>query len=193
MMETQKQQHDTDYPPTDPALDALLDEALSTGTPPADPDLAERIYRETLPMLGRRPVLARIGPTLLRVAAAVAIITGGLIAVTLMNQPPPTQQKFADAPDAPVAPVAPVTPDDMVETLAPELAAIDSAIEPGNTLIDEQLDVLALRVDLASTEDAWGPDDLSTNDRIDQAVAYFEINRFSDDMTLLLTDGPELF
>jgi hypothetical protein len=85
-MNTQHPQHDTDFPRTDPALDALLDEAVSAGAPAPDPQLAERIYRQTLPMLGRRPVLARIGPRLLRVAAAVAIVAGGVLAVSMLNQ-----------------------------------------------------------------------------------------------------------
>ncbi len=184
-MNTQQPQHDTDSPKTDPALDALLDQAVTTGTPPADPDLTERIYNQTLPMLGHRPVLARIGPTLLRVAAAVAIIAGGLIAVTLLNQQQTPQQSVVAIPDDVVEEPAP--------ELVPELAAIDIAIEPGNTLIDEQLDVLALRVDLVSTDGAWGDDGLSTSDLIDRAVARFEIDQFNDDATLLLADEPALF
>ena len=73
-MDTHQPQHDTDYPKTDPAFDALLDEAVSAGTPPVDPDLAKRIYDQTTPMLNQRPVLARIGPNLLRIAAAAAIV-----------------------------------------------------------------------------------------------------------------------
>lgn len=180
-MDTQQPQHDTDFPKTDPALDALLDEAVSAGTPPVDPGLADRIYHQTLPMLGRRPVLARIGPTLLRVAAAIAIIAGGLIAVTMMSPQQPTE------------PTLVVVPDESVETIAPELAAIDSAIEPGNTVIDEQMDLLALRVDLVSNEDTWGDDSLSPSDRLERAVVRFEIDQFNDDTTLLWVDEPTLF
>ena len=104
-----------------------------------------------------------------------------MLAVTLMNQKPTAEQPIV------------VAPDDAVEQLVPELAAINIAIDPGNTLIDEQLDVLALRVDLASTEDTWGDDGLSTSDRIDRAVARFEIDQFNDDATPLLADEPALF
>lgn len=182
-MDTQQPQHDTDYPKTDTALDALLDEAVTSGTPPVDPDLAERIYNQTLPMLGQRTVLARIGPTLLRAAAAVAIIAGGLIAVTLMNQ-----QDVAEPPMV-------VVPEESIETPVPEFAAIEIeiVIEPGNTLIDEQMDVLALRVDLASTDDTWGDDGLNTNDQINLAVARFEIDRFNEDTAILFADEPALF
>lgn len=184
-MDTKHPHHDTDFPRTDPALDVLLDEAVSADTPPHDPDLAGRIYQRTLPMLGQRPVLARIGPTLLRVAAAVAIVVGGVFALTMMNQQP-TQPAQPDH-------VAVAVPDDLAEQLGPELQAIANAIEPGNTRIDEQLDVLALRVDWVSTEGAWGAADQSTSGLIDQAVVRFEMDRFSDDSALYWADGQTLF
>jgi hypothetical protein len=181
-MDTRQAQHDTTHPPTDPALDALLDEALSQGTSPAgpvpaaDPDLAERIIAKTLPMLGARPVLARIGPTLLRVAAVVAVVVGAGIVAMMLN----TQTTQTDGSDD-------------VALIGSQLREIDRAIEPGNTLIDEQLDVLALRVDLLSSDDAWGPADQDTNARLGEAVARFEFDRFSDDAMLLLDDGSTLF
>lgn len=178
-MDTRQEQHDTKLPPTDPALDALLDEALSHGSPPANPvppELAERIIAKTLPMLGTRPVLARIGPTSLRVAAVVAIVAGaGIVAVMLNTQPTQTTKN-----------------DDLV-LIGLQLKELELAIEPGNTLIDEQLDVLALRVDMVSTEDAWGAADQDTNAKLGEAVARFEFDRFSDDAMLLLADGSTLF
>ena len=183
-MVTQNTKPDTDFPPTDPVFDALLDEALSTGTPAADPQLTERICQQTLPMLGKRPVLARIGPTLLRVAAAVAVIAGGVFAVSLLNQ------ESTDTPEVIVQTDPPAVPDERYDARLVQLA---DALEPGNTLIDEQLDVLALRVDLASAESDWGADGLSTDDLIDRAVVRFEIDQFSEDTALFLSDEPTLF
>lgn len=184
-MDTQQPQPDISYPPTDAALDALLDEALTPGAPgipPADPQLAQRVYQRTLPMLGYpRPVLARIGPRLWRVAAAAAIVAGGVLAVSLM-QPSTT---------TPIDQVAVETTP--TESQPTELASLEGVITPGNTRIDEQLDVLALQVDLASTDEAWGSDKLSTSDLIDQAVARFEIDQFNDDTALLLAEEPAFF
>ncbi len=176
-MNTPQEQYDSNHPQTDPELDALLDDALSTFTPPADPDLAQRIIEQTLPMLGKRPVLARIGPTMLRVAAAIAIVVGAGVVATLMtgNQDPP------------------VGAGDTIAQIGTELQAIESAIEPGNTLIDEQLDVLALRVELVSTEDAWSAAGMDTNSLMDQAITGFEVERFSDDAMFLWAEEAALF
>ncbi len=180
MMDTPKEQYDsngTDLTQTDPQLDALLDEVLSTGMSAADPDLAQRIVEQTLPMLGQRPVLARIGPTMLRVAAVVAIVAGaGVVAVVMThNQAPPIET------------------DEFFAQIGPELQALDRAIEPGNTLIDEQIDRFALRVELVSTEDAWDAAGQDTNSLIGQAVAGLEVQRFSDDTLFLWSDGSALF
>lgn len=184
-METKHTQHDTDFPQPDPALDALLDQAVRAGTPAPDPDLAGRIYQHTLPMLAQRPVLARIGPTLLRIAAAVAIVAGGVFALNMMNQQ--TVQ-----PAQPVEAVA-VATDDTVDQLVPDIRAIANAVEPGNTRIDEQLDVLALRVDWASAESAWGEADQTTNDLIDQAVVRFEMDQLSEESALYPVDSQLMF
>ncbi len=184
-MDTKHTQHDTDYPTPDPALDALLDRAVTAGTPAPDPDLAGRIYQHTLPMLAHRPVLARIGPALLRIAAAVAIVAGGVFALTRMNQP-------ANTPSLPEQTLV-VAPDDTVDQLVPEIRAIASAVEPGNTRIDEQLDVLALRVDWASTEGTWGAADQSTDDLIDQAVVRFEMDQLGEPSALYLADTRLMF
>ena len=50
-----------------------------------------------------------------------------------------------------------------------------------------------LRVELASNENAWGDESLSTNDRMDRAAVRFKIDQFNDDTTLALMDEPELF
>lgn len=192
-MDTQKSQLDTDSFETDPKLDALLDEALSPGTPgipAADPRLAEKVYERTRPMLGQRPVLAKIGPTLWRIAALVAIVVGGAWAVSQLNQTQPanngTQIAATDTTNTTTA----AKPE---KTTVSGLAAIDTTIEPGNTRIDEQLDVLALRVDMVSDENTWGSDNLSTNDMIDQAVACFEIDQFNDDTAISLSEEPAFF
>jgi hypothetical protein len=82
---------------------------------------------------------------------------------------------------------------DFAEQLGPEIKAIANAVEPGNTRIDEQLDVLALRVDLARAEGAWGAAGQSTNDLIDQAVVRFEMDQLSDDSSLYFADEQMLF
>lgn len=184
-METKHTQHDSDLPMPDPALDALLDEAVRIGTPAPDPELAGRIYQHTLPMLAQRPVLARIGPTLLRIAAAVAVVAGGVFALNMMN-------RSANTTPQPGTSVA-VVPDDAVDQLVPQIRAIAGAVEPGNTRIDEQLDVLALRVDWASTEGAWGAADQSTDDLIDQAVVRFEMDQLSEGSALYLADSQLMF
>ena len=184
-MDTKHTQHDTEFPAPDPALDALLDQAMQAGTPAPDPELVDHIYRQTLLMLAPRPVLARIGPTLLRIAAAVAIVAGGAFVLTMMNQPAttPSQNNTTIA----------VAPDNTVDQLVPDIRAIASAVEPGNTRIDEQLDVLALRVDWASTEGAWGAADQSTNDLIDQAVVRFEMDQLSEESALYSADAMLMF
>ena len=176
-MDTPQEQHDTNLQKTDPQLDAMLDKAVSAGTPPASADLTQRIIDQTLPMLGQRPVLARIGPTLLRIAAAVAIVVGaGVATMMLMNNS-----------------TTPTDPSNDLVTIGSELQAIERAIEPGNTLIDEQLDVLSLRVELASAEGTWSDVDRDTNSLMDQAVTAYEVDQFSDDMMFLFADGSVLF
>ena len=169
-------------PQTDPKLDALLDKAVAAGSPPASPDLAQRIIDQTQPILAQRPVLARIGPTLLRVAAGVAIVAGASIAaITLTNdQPTPI-----DNDNTPLA---------LFESDLQDIERnIEQAIEPGNTHIDQQMDVLSLRVELASSEDAWGAVDQDTNSLMDQAVTRYEVDQFNDDTMYLWADSSALF
>ena len=71
--------------------------------------------------------------------------------------------------------------------------SVYDSVELGNTLIDEQLDVLALRVELASAEDAWGASGTDTNSLIEQAVADLEVERFGDDTFFLWADTSTLF
>jgi len=163
---------------TDPKFDALLDQAVSAGSPPADPDLSERIVEQTLPMLGREPVLARIGPTLIRIAAAVAIIVGAGVAAVLMTGDQATTA---------------VGPDEFFTKFEPELKAIEGAIEPGNTYIDEQLDALSLHVELVGGESAWSSVDTDTNSLMDQAVTAYELDQYSVDAAFLWADDSALF
>jgi hypothetical protein len=176
-MDTPQEHNDMDTPKTDPELDALLDEALSVGTPPAHPDLAQRIIKQTFPLLGQRSVLARIGPTVLRVAAAVAIVVGAAVAATIMST---NKTPVEDAPGA-------------FAQIESGLQDINDSVELGNTLIDEQLDVLALRVELASADDTWGTSGTDTNSLIEQAVTDLEVERFGDDTLFLLADTSTLF
>lgn len=190
-MDPNQEPHNTDRPPVDPALDALLDKAVSQGSPKMDPDLARRIVAQTLPMLpGRGGVLARIGPRtvlLMRVAAVVAIIAGAWFAVEVMNQDPGT----VSSPDQTLASNDRIA--ELFAEIGPGLEEIDRAVEQGNTRIDEQLDVLALRVDLASAEDVWGTPGQDTSERLSDAVAGFEFDLFSADAMLLMDDSSALF
>lgn len=193
-MDTNQTSNDLNHPPTDPALDALLDQAVSHGAPPMDPKLSRRIVAQTLPMLPRRGgVLARItsgivpggAPTLMRVAAAVAIIVGAWVAVTVMNQ---------DRGTVPQQPLAVNNQsEDQFAAIELELEQIDRAVEQGNTRIDEQMDVLALRIDLASAEGVWGTPGQDTSERLSDAVTGFEFDLFSADAMLLMDDGSALF
>lgn len=179
-MDTQQPQHDLDDPPTDPAFDALLDQAVAHGSPAADPDLTERIFHQTQPLLTeQRPVLMRIGPSLFRAAAAIALVAGCL-ALFHLNTPTDSPTHLANHAEP-------------VDTLSTGLAELDQAMEPGNTVIEQQLDVLALRISLASTDDAWGDEEGTTDERIDRAVAEFDFDRFSDDVAFALADETSWF
>ncbi len=175
-MDTTQPQHDLDYPPTDPAFDALLDQAVAQGAPAPDADLADRVYQHTRPMLpAQRPVLARIGPSLLRAAAAIALVAGSLIAFNLDTD---TSNSLASSD---------------LESLKVKLAELDEALDASHTAIDQQLDVLALRVTLADTSDAWGDNGITTTERIDRAIADYEFDRFSDDATFALAENDSWF
>jgi hypothetical protein len=189
-MDTNQTSNDLNHPPTDPALDALLDQAVSHEAPPMDPKLSRRIVAQTLPMLPHRGgVLARIVPggvpTLMRVAAAVAIIVGAWVAVVVMNQDRGT------VPQQP--PVANSQSEAQFAAIESELEQIDRAVEQGNTLIDEQMDVLALRIDLASAESIWGAPGQDTGERLSDAVTGFEFDLFSADAMLLMDESSALF
>jgi len=190
-MDTNPEPQNPNPPSADPVLDALLDKAVSHDAPPMDPSLSDRIVAQTLPMLPRKGnVLARIGPqrvpALWRVAAMVAIVAGAGTAVVMMNQgrgtAPNQNQTLAINPS-----------EALFAAIESGLEQIDQAVEQGNTRIDEQLDVLALRVDLASAENIWGAPGQSTNERIDDAVMGFEFDLFSADAMLLLDDNSALF
>jgi len=168
---------------TDPQLDALLDRAVSAGSPPADPDLSQRILDQTLPMLGQEPVIAKIGPTVLRIAAAVAIVVGaGLAAFVLTDDPAITSD-----------PAKPSDPGGQFAQVESGLQDIENAIEPGNTPIDQQLDALSLRVELVSSESAWSSIDTDTNSLMDQAATGYELDQFSQDAAYLWADDSALF
>ena len=176
-MTTHHEQNNLESQQTDPQLDALLDRAVSAGSPPADPDLTRRILDQTIPILGQEPVLAKIGPTLMRVAAAVAVMVGaGVAAYVLTDDASPTSNSNS-----------------AVAMIDPELKAIEGAIEPGNTSIDEQLDAMSLRVELVSSDRVWSSVDTDTNSLMDQAATGYELDQFSDDAAFLWADDSVLF
>ncbi len=175
-MTTPNERNKLETQQTDPQLDALLDRAVSAGSPPADPDLTRRILDQTLPMLGQQPVIAKIGPMPLRIAAAVAIIIGAGVAAALLTE----------------GESALIERDNIVNNDPGPLPA-DVAIETGNTKFDEQLDVLSLRVELVSTEEMWSSIDTDTNSLMDQAVTGYELDQFSEDAVYLWADGSTLF
>ncbi len=180
-MTTHHEQNNLESPQTDPHLDALLDRAVSAGSPPAppaSPDLTQRILDQTTPMLDKGPVVAKIGPSLMRIAAAAAIVIGaGLGAYVLTDD----------------ASTGISNPDGRIAILDPSDLPADVAIETGNTQIDEQLDVLSLRVELVSAEAMWSSVDTDTNSLMDQAVTGYELDQFSQDVTYLWADESALF
>ncbi len=171
-------------PSSDPNLDALLNQALQTGAPAPAPDLADRIYRKTRPMLRQPTVLARTGPTLLRVAAVIALIVGGTIVLTLIQQPD-TATNLVENTDQP----------DSYDFTAiePDLEAIAQAMNSAGTPIDQQLDVLSLRVDWVSVEDPWDGLDRGTDELIDEAVVRFEMDLLADSSAYFITDEQAVF
>lgn len=147
----------------DPELDAMLDEALSPPQPPAG--LTDRLLTATRPQLGRRSVVARIGPRLAggrawrgwSIAAMVLIVVGAGVWMSLMRK------------------VSGITLEDGLD----EVAAADVTRD---TLIDHQLDLLALQVDLARADAVW----LSTEEEtFEEAIEQYELESFATDVLLL--------
>ncbi|MAE65291.1 MAG: hypothetical protein CMJ18_13550 [Phycisphaeraceae bacterium] len=126
--------------PEDPVLESLLDEALDARALPGGmPDgLADRIADRSAPLVGRRSVLARIGPAqrapiravaaVVLLAATIAIgLTAGYIVQTARN----------------------------IHQVESGFAALD--VEVSIDDLDRDLDVLAMMIDGFESDD-WDPD-----------------------------------
>ncbi len=171
--------HEPEQPePTDPRLDALLDEALA----PQDwPDAArQRAYAAVLAANtaaqsiahdaptadpDASPVLARIGGSLAwAVAAAVALGTA-IVAISLTGSDPSDDGNavIVEAPDASASPAALAD----AEALGSELqvwsayarAVAESRAWDETAWVDDELELLHTQVALTSSEELWGHDD----------------------------------
>jgi len=147
----------------DPALDALLDEALAPGQPPEG--LGERIVAATAGRVAarRRPVVARLGGGIphpaLRIAAAV-LIAAGLIGLIYLNTRP-----------------APADPPALAQLEQLNLAA-DASHQQAEP-IDLQIEAFALQVTLADRTDPWAEpdeafDELTIESQMDLLATDFE-------------------
>jgi len=147
--------------PADPALDALLDEALAA--PPAPRHLADRITAATTPLLDarRQPVLGRIGwRPVLRMAAAIAVVAAVLL-VTWPDHQPATPSDHGQA-------LA------QLDELQSHAAAAQAMQFEGFGSYDYRLDMLDLQVALADTADPWTDDGQAINDLgYDQSIEFY--------------------
>ena len=143
-MNERQSQHEM---PSDPQLDAFLDEVLKPAEPAAD--LAARIVAATSPQLRQRSeaedvsVLARISPSQWRVAAAVAFaVLAGAWAVWVTQ---PTES---------------VTPSSngTLAAVSSELSALAAADQPDPAMIDQQIEALAMQVELTQAGEFWSQD-----------------------------------
>jgi hypothetical protein len=153
--------------PTDPQLDALLDEALRPTE--ASADLADRIVSATLPYLPGQSsaVVARIGPrltpSLLGVAAAVGLVASVGIALWFTGS-------------------SPTTPTNSLALLHEDMAQINQAMSStADQQIDEQIDVLNLQVSLAESTVMW----VSQDELLDLAITHYELDRYAEDLEFM--------
>lgn len=124
-------------------LGSLLDGALAAPAAPAG--LADRIVAATAPHVARRanrsPVLARIGPALLGLAAVMAFATAASLWVAATTDAPRS---------SPTGPLA-------ENTVEPEALPLVSFAE---SELDDQIQLLALYVDVVGARQVWsGPGD----------------------------------
>ena len=152
-----------DKPFAESQLDKLLNEALRPVQPP--PDLIQRILDQAEPKIRPRPVLARIGPQSLAIAAVLCIGLG----VGLVIQQWPTERA--------IEPHALLLSEGELETILEQLETASTQIpEP----IDDQIELLAMRVELAWSDTAWdGPDDAFKH-----TVLQYDIENLADEMDL---------
>jgi hypothetical protein len=142
-----------EYQP-DPQLQSLLDELLC---PPGDTaHLEASILTATRKRLGRPTVLARIHPALWACAAAIVLALGLALWVSLLPAPSQT---------------SPI----IVADLGTQLAQVAAADEPRLTPLDEQLDLLALQVELAASRPMWA----NGSDNLDDVVMQYELDNLA--------------
>lgn len=142
---------DNDHDVLDPKLESLLDAALAVA-PPAE--LADRIVAATQPLVSAAgpTVLARIGSTVMGLAAVLALAVGAAAWLAMMDQP--------------------LEPG--VESRLAELEVIDAGRDAD---IDEQITLLALQIDLAERDDWWAPAD----EGLDRATLQYQLEALSSD------------
>ena len=153
--------------PHDPRLDAMLDQALAPE--PADPALVQRIVAATQCRLGPRedegPVLARLRPALMSLAAALLLALG--LAVWLVQpverDPVPTENG-------------------QITGVGARLDALAAADAAWATDIDHQLRLLALQVDVTGSETFWASPERS----LDDALLNEQFDALLDDPMLTL-------
>jgi len=137
--------------PEDPALEALLDEALAPA--PAPRGLADRITAATTPRLRarQRPVLARIGwRPALRIAAAIAV--AGAVLLIAWPDPAPTSTGTDAGALA------------QLDTLQSQAEAAEAIEFTGFEAIDYRMEMLDVQLALADTADPWTDDGQALDD-----------------------------
>ncbi|MBB6430149.1 hypothetical protein [Algisphaera agarilytica] len=168
----------TESTPTDPRLDALLDDALAPADLPVG--LNDRILAATADRLpgGKSEtfeeapaVIGRIGGGVpWRSIAAVllfALVIGG---VWVANQESDTTD-----PVPPTHNVAGVDPSVALESLLAELAETENEVE----WIDDRIDMLSMQVTLAQDTEGWGDEAL---DALDNAIAMDTFDDIADEL-----------
>ncbi len=166
-MDTRHTHHDR----IDAELEAMLDHALAPE--PAPPGLTDRIVAATAPRLrspGRRAhrdgVLARLGPAVLGLAAAVALSgAAALYVATLRQQVGPATIDRASA--------FLVAATGHAATSGPSDFSLDA---PPGTDLDTRITLLALQFELVDSRELWAP----PSDGIADAALAAELESFAD-------------
>lgn len=160
-MNERQQNHDM---PSDPQLDALLDEVLK----PADPaaDLATRITAATLPKLKQRGqvehvgVLAKLSPSHWRMAAAVAFAVLAGVWAVWVTQPTGVVEPGSNG---------------TLAAVRSELSELAAADQPDPAVIDQQIEALAMQVELTQAGGLW------SQDAVEEAALDLQLQRLTSD------------
>ncbi|MEM9418944.1 MAG: hypothetical protein AAGA25_07850 [Planctomycetota bacterium] len=166
--------------PTDPRLDALLDEALAPGDLPAG--LNDRIFAATADRLpGGKNEIAEEAPAVIgrigggvpwRSIAAVmlfALVIGGVWVVNQSGDDSDAQGTAGEQ----VVQDEPVEAD--LESLLAQLAESENEVE----WIDDRIDMLSMQFSLAQETDGWGGEAL---DSLDNAIAMDTFDDIADEL-----------